>query len=391
MARQAVAKSTTNGVSDMALDDIRSSHLLPGELEETAQDRLNRRTIRALGNELNLVGKVIEGGTHDLSGLFVKLADLVEQQQGYLENTVELATQVQVDGDETTLYDIIRFLESVFESGINSILEMTQTAMHLVYSLDDVMGEVNDMVESVQGIDAINKKTTLLALNAKIEAARAGEAGRGFGVVADEVRELSSSVNALSTKLNEQIKVVHKGISDGHDRLHAVAQVDLSDNLADRGRIDNLMRGLINQNEQIREVVSENSGLTNELRNTVGQVIQGFQFQDRVQQLIDGIAVVSGELATVNEELSEEQLGEQTRFVLSDENAAQYEAWIGRITNVCTLGEARDRFQSVLKTEAGMEGVEALDSGGETVSVDPAGSGFTEAAATADDDDIELF
>ncbi|NAW68252.1 methyl-accepting chemotaxis protein, partial [Vibrio sp. V28_P6S34P95] len=113
-------------------------------------------------------------------------------------------------------------------------------------ALDDMMGELNDLVDAVNEsnstFDIVEKsasqidqflkvitdvadQTNLLALNAAIEAARAGEYGRGFAVVADEVRQLASrtqvsanEINNMTTQLFQQIKLSSK-LSDESQRL----------------------------------------------------------------------------------------------------------------------------------------------------------------------------
>lgn len=97
------------------------------------------------------------------------------------------------------------------------INKQATSSMQAVTELNSTTSSINQFVAAIQGI---SEQTNLLALNAAIEAARAGEAGRGFAVVADEVRQLASKAHEASSQIEKLVKQIVTQASNIKEIVH---------------------------------------------------------------------------------------------------------------------------------------------------------------------------
>lgn len=106
---------------------------------------------------------------------------------------------------------------------IDSIKELTDNVLDSSHQADGLAERTLSISKILEVIRAIANQTNLLALNAAIEAARAGEAGRGFAVVADEVRSLAQRTSASTTEIETLINDVQKSTQDTAQTLRVTA------------------------------------------------------------------------------------------------------------------------------------------------------------------------
>lgn len=204
---------------------------------------------------------------------------------------------------------------------LQSVIDSKAGLLGHVRSLSDTIAELKELSTEVSLIAA---QTNLLAINASIEAARAGTAGRGFAVIAAEVRRLSSSSSDIGKRITERMNLASTTM---RTTLEVAGRADESDReaMVSSGHVMEDVLSHVRELAASTESMKSNGGA---LRGDVAELLVALQFQDRIRQILE---VVSADMLRMQQTLGEgaalpagqqwlDELG--TRYTMAEEHHA---------------------------------------------------------------------
>jgi len=253
------------------------------------------------------IRQVLQDAIAGLSESFSGLHRDVEDQRLLLVSLVEEEKQGETDCDKSiiTMNQFIDETENTLQYFIETIVETSKESMRLVYKLNEMWEQTKAVEALLDDVNHIADQTNLLALNAAIEAARAGEHGRGFAVVSDEVRILSSKSHEFSNKIHAVIKQTMTGLSEARDITNEIASRDTKIVISSRKRIQEMTGAIQNIQEKNSIKIEEAQNIAARVNEKVSLAIQSFQFEDLVTQLAAHIENKANALVLVLNLMSE--------------------------------------------------------------------------------------
>lgn len=229
-----------------------------------------RDSILAINSTQN---DAVETLTHS----FTNLKGLTEFQS---QEIFKLIQSDKTDSGKTWMEEFAGNTAVTLDKFVETTINMSASSMDLVEQVDKINSSVPDVLKALKDIDQIASQTNLLALNAAIEAARAGEAGRGFAVVADEVRSLSNRSAGFSEQIQKRLKNMAEQIKNLTKDIGHVASQDVSYVMDAKKDVQVAMSQLVTKASQDKVHTQHLSENTQALQQALYDAIRGLQFGD---------------------------------------------------------------------------------------------------------------
>ena len=259
--------------------------------------------IRSVGQNLTGIAKILADGSDQvvtasgqISSSSQSLASGASEQAASLEETSssleEISSMTKKNADTAHQASILSAEAKTVSDKGN--LAMSKMSVAIV----DIQKSATETAKIIKTIDEIAFQTNLLALNAAVEAARAGEAGKGFAVVAEEVRNLAmrsaEAAKNTSALIEGSVQNAKNGVVIAEEVAQALSEINAA-------------------STKVNQLVAEIAAASSEQSQGVGQVNQAVQQMDKVTQ---GNAAMAEESAAAAEELT--NLSERVQEAIDD-------------------------------------------------------------------------
>ncbi|MCU0118906.1 methyl-accepting chemotaxis protein [Pseudomonas sp. B2M1-30] len=275
-------------------------------LQRSAKD------LDSASGELNAIATLMAGGTNEQFSRTDQVATAMNEMSATAQEVARHAADAARAADDAD--QSAQQGETVMQSTIHSITQMrgeiANTAT-VIRRLEADSGRIGKVLEVIRGIA---EQTNLLALNAAIEAARAGEAGRGFAVVADEVRNLAQRTAESIIEINQIIHSVQTGAVDAAQAIdsgqtrsdESVEQVTQAGAMLER--ITLAVEAIRDMNRQIATAAEEQTSVAEDISRNLTEItaiastnLDNVQRTESASQNLHGL---SGQLNEVTARLS---------------------------------------------------------------------------------------
>ncbi len=249
----------------------------------------------SLEKEMADAQELIRASVNRISGSLTGLESQSSGQRQILRSLID--EMLQMTGSDNShsaeQAGLQRFFDetnALIAEFVSKMSQLQATSHGIAASFEQMQGQVSQITGTLNDISGITKQTDLLALNAAIEAARAGEAGRGFAIVAEEVRKLAARTADFNVDIRKALDDIMLSLQNVGGRVNEATQIDLSIAERSQATLAELGAELMELTDKAREHSRHITEITEKMHGMTQEGVMAMQFEDIVTQMMGRIS-----------------------------------------------------------------------------------------------------
>ncbi|GGA45726.1 methyl-accepting chemotaxis protein [Paenibacillus physcomitrellae] len=267
--------------------------------------------------EISTNVKELSAGSDMQLGLAQDNAEAMEEMASGVLRIADSSLRVADTSQETS--QLANKGDESLQQNVEQMKRIEQTVQMLNNALHSLTGKTEKIEEMVKLINEISAQTNLLALNAAIEAARAGDAGRGFGVVADEIRKLAEQTENSTHEISELVQSIRDDSVSSLTSMEAVNS-EVVDGIRQTEEAGVIFKHILGKIEEVTAHIQEVSSASQQISAGTEETAAAISETSRIARAASEKAHVSSD--NVTEQLNQineiKKLSDQVKLLMSN-------------------------------------------------------------------------